>query len=394
MRTTHNRILSLLLALCLLFALVSCAKTPVDTPDTPADTTDAFYTLGEFGTPTGPIKNVIFIIGDGMGKDHINAGALDRGERYGFESWQTVDVNTSSIDDETGELGVTDSAASATALATGILTHNGYLGKNTSGEDLPTIMDVARACGKATGIVTTDYLYGATPSGFSAHSDSRTDNKTITETQLRSGVNLLAGLDSVIYSQSLYKNLIADSPYYRASTLTDPEIMSKEQVMLTLNIENEEADSVTLSDATATALDYLEQDEDGFFLMIEQAYIDKCSHDNDTAGMIARMHSLAKTVETVMEWIGDRNDTVVLISADHETGGFMTSETEDLGRTYNGAAGSFYYAWSSDDHTSAHVALYVYGTQESYEEYETFTGETIKNTDIFTLTKRLVTRGE
>lgn len=393
MNITRNRILSLLLTLCLLFALVSCTA-PQDDTQSPDSTADDFYTPGEFGTPTGPIKNVIFIIGDGMGKNHITAGALDRGERYGFESWQTVDVNTSSIDDETDELGVTDSAASATALATGVLTHNGYLGKNTSGEDLPTIMDVARACGKATGIVTTDYLYGATPSGFSAHSDSRTDNKAIIETQTRSGVNFLAGLDSIIYSQSLYKKLIENSPYYRTSTLSDPEIMNKEQVMLTLNIENEEADSVSLSDATATALDYLERDEDGFFLMIEQAYVDKCSHDNDTAGMIARMHSLADTVETVMEWVGDRDDTVVLISADHETGGFMISETEDLGRTYNGTAGSFYYAWTSTDHTATYVALYVYGTQESYEEYETFTGENIKNTDIFTLTKRLVTRGE
>ena len=406
MKFTFGKIVALLLALCMLFALASCSFIPTnddltndqtnDQNDTPPseDTAKDDFDLGVFN-PTGPIKNVIFIIGDGMGKNHIEAGALDRGSAYDFQSWQRVDVNTDSIDAETGELGLTNSSASATALATGVLTNNDLVGVDPNGTPLATIMDYAKAAGKSTGIVTSDYLYGATPASFSAHAMDRDDRKTITESQVLSDVNFLAGLTSNIYGQTLYKKIISNSAYYFSDSLSDPEISQKDQVMIALNIEDDTDNSVTLAQTTKAALEYLERDTDGFVLMIEQAYIDKHSHNNQFGDMVSRMHSLSDTVDAVMEWIGDRNDTVVIISADHETGGLSVSATEELAFSYNGNNGTFYYAWTTKNHTQSYVSLYVYGTTEKFDEYKTYgDSNIIKNADIFDLLKRLVTTGE
>lgn len=395
MKTTFIKFLALLTVLCLLFTFAGCTD---NTPDDPSQNDTGKIDdvgLGDLGTPTGEIKNVIFIIGDGMGKNHIEAGALDRGSKYTFQSWKQVNVNTDSIDKDTGALVLTDSAASATALATGSLTQNKYVGIDAEGDPLKTIMDYARATGKSTGIVTTDYLYGATPAGFSAHADDRNATKAITESQLRSGIDFLAGLTSVVYEQTLYKNMIAASPYYFTTSLDDSEIAQKDMVMLSLNIENGETGSVTLSDTAKTALNYLEKNENGFVLMIEQAYIDKYSHNNEFGNMLSRMHSLGDTVDAVMEWVGDRTDTVVLVSADHETGGLNVSADEALKNTHNGQNGSFFYKWTSTDHTQAFVNLYVYGIDEDFGTYKNFLDENlIKNTDIFLLMKRLVTTGQ
>ena len=406
MNISLRKITALLLALCMIFAIVGCNNTPADNNQTPDQTPDQNqnnttdntvkdeFDLGTF-TPTGPIKNVIFIIGDGMGKSHIEAGALDRGSDYDFQSWKQVNVNTDSIDKDTGALVMTDSSASATALATGTLTCNSLVGIDPNGKNLATIMDYAKAAGKSTGIVTTDYLYGATPAGFSAHAMDRDDKKAVTETQLSSGIDFLAGLTSNIYGQTLYKNMISASPYYFGNTLSDSEIAQKDKVMLALNIEDDTANSVSLSDTTKAALSYLERDTDGFVLMIEQAYIDKHSHNNKFGDMVSRMHSLGETVAAVMEWVGDRNDTVVLISADHETGGLSVSKTEQLQFSYNGQNGTFYFAWRGKNHTQAFVDLYVYGIDEDFGTYKNFLDENlIKNTDIFLLMKRLVTTGQ
>ena len=390
MKFKFKKIAALLLALCMLFALVSCVKEPTNpTIDEPNNELD----IGTF-TPTGPIKNVILIIGDGMGKNHIEAGALDRGSAYDFQSWQRVDVNTDSVDKNTGEFILTDSSASSTAIATGTLTKNAYVGIDTTENHLATIMDYAKSSGKSTGIVTSDYLYGATPAGFSAHSNDRSDSKGITESQLQSGINFLAGLNSTYYELGVYEKLIKNSPYYFSNSLTDAEIAKNENVMLSLNIENGEKDSVSLSDVTKAALDFLEEDNEGFVLMIEQAYIDKYSSNNKFGDMVSRMHSLGNTVDAVMEWVGDRTDTVVIVTADHETGGLSVSATEALGSIYNGQNGNVYYSWTGSDHTRSFVDLYVWGVSVKFDEYDTFKDASlIKNADIFTLMKRLVTTG-
>ena len=334
------------------------------------------------------IKNIILIIGDGMGLDHIAAGQIASGEQYQFTSWQSALSNTDSVN-SSGEAGfLTDSAASATALATGTLTINGYLGKNHEKRDLKTILDYAQEAGKSVGIVTTDNLYGATPAGFSAHCTDRSASKVITRSQIRSGVDFMLGLkDDSVYSS--FASSFSSEGYYYSNSVSDmDEAMNADKVFLTVDIENGAVNALTLAAATSYAIDFLDEDEDGFVLIIEQAYIDKCSHSNDFNGMVDRVYSLADTVDTVIEWIGDRGDTAVLVTADHETGGLAVSASPTLPKEYKGEGGSVYYTWGTGNHTDSNVGLFVYGFEPDFSELQWYGSDHIvKNTDVFALMK-------
>ena len=160
-----TKLLSLGLTFVLLFAcLVGCGK---DSGEDSGDNGFGGNIVGAEG-----IKNVIIIIGDGMGLNHVKAGELYEGKDYAFTSWHQTTVNTDSFDGE-GRYTLTDSAAGGTAIATGVVTWNGFVGVDPYGDDLPTVMDRAKELGKATAVISTDAVYGATPASFSGHSWSR-----------------------------------------------------------------------------------------------------------------------------------------------------------------------------------------------------------------------------
>ena len=147
---------------------------------------------------------------------------------------------------------------------------NSRLGVDKDGKELYTILDYARVSDKSVGVVTTDNLFGATPSGFSAHSTDRNDSDTITRTQATSNVDFLCGLNKTDFYTEEYVDLIEQNSYYYANDLSDKEaIMNAEKAFLPINIENGKSDSVALKDAATLAIEYLERDDDGFVLMIE-----------------------------------------------------------------------------------------------------------------------------
>lgn len=393
-----------MIAILMLFTVVSCsdageeATTQATTSNTTVTTaTSATTTQNQSNTqPEEPeylfpeeIKNLIIIIGDGMGPQHIKAGQLYENTTYEFTSWKSSLCNTNSIKANGTEV-LTDSAASATALATGTLTLNSYLGKDKDGNNLKTILDIAIRNKKSVGVVTTDYLYGATPAGFSGHSTDRNESDYITETEIASDVNFLCGLRSDSHYEK-HQDLLETFEVHYATDLNDKEtIFNSEYVMLPIDIENGASNAVELKDATAFAIEYLERDTDGFVLMVEQAYIDKYSHNNNMSGMLDRMASLNDTVETVMDWIGERTDTAVIVTADHETGGLYVSSDAKYDNSVSGA-GKLYYQWTSVDHTQTMVNIYVYGVDVDYAKISRYnTAVQIKNADVFTLMKAIL----
>ena len=401
------RLISLLLVLLLAFGLFACNKngTPEQTETEEITETEkatkqrstarvenatvepTLQTVPELDLPDG-IKNIILIIGDGMGQEHIKAGQINEGKTYGFTEWNRTLCDTDSASSK-GNDGSTDSAAAATALATGTLTKNGYVGKNHYGMDYYTILDVAGSAGKSTGIVTTDYLYGATPAGFSAHSFSRSSESEIVSTQLDSGVNFMLGRrDDGKYS----RRAVMDKGYSYNTAIDDKEgILAADKVLLNVNIENGAENEIALKDAASLAIEFLERDSDGFVLMIEQAYIDKYSHSNKIGDMLSRMDSLNQTVETVMEWVGERTDTAVIVTADHECGGLSVSTENEYESVYEEGEAKIYYQWTSVDHTKSLVDVFVYGVDFDYLIISEFgTTEKIKNTDIFKLMYGLI----
>lgn len=397
------KLIACILAILMVFTLVSCSnqaettkksKTTLITTATSATTAGNQNSQTPAPAPQKDIKNLILIIGDGMGPQHIEAGQLSEGKTYDFTTWIDSVCNTNSINSDNAEV-LTDSAASATALATGTLTKNGYVGLNKDGTELSTILDIAKIIyDKSVGVVTTDYLYGATPSGFSAHANDRNDSATITLSQISSDVDYLCGLRSDSHYAPYIEQIEENEIYYSTSLSDKKAILDSDSVFLPINIEDGTNDSVDLKDAATLAIEYLERDEDGFVLMIEQAYIDKCSHNNDIDGMLKRMKSLNETVEAVMDWVGDRDDTAVIVTADHETGGLSVSKNAIYDKSHNAQGNNVYYSWSSVDHTQTKVRIFVYGVDVDFATVSQYRIPTvIKNTDVFVLMKKILNFG-
>lgn len=360
----------------------STSTTPPPTPDTDTENSDIKDPVPE--PPS--IKNIILIIGDGMGMQQIRAGEMVEGKDYAFTNWQNTLSNTDSVN-TAGKVGTTtDSAAGGTALATGVLTVNGYVGKDHTGQDVTTIMDTAKSLGKATGIVTTDNLFGATPASFSAHSISRNNTDEIVASQIESGVDLLCGtIDTACTSQ---KSAIEAAGYTYCATYSKiKETLSANKAYWQFSLASNSAYAPKLADVSVHALNFLNRDEDGFVLMIEQAHIDKYAHNNDFANMAKSAKSLNDTVDAIINWLGDRDDTAIFITADHETGGLSVSLDDIYTQSYRVSNAndpySVYYEFASGSHTNQMVGVFVYGVVMDFSACEYYKSEAkIKNIDV------------
>lgn len=337
-------------------------------------------------------KNVILFIGDGMGPNQIKAGKLFKGEELYLQKfpYQTL-VETRSASDE-----ITDSAAASTALATGIRTTNGVVGRTVDGEDLTTIIDIASSMGKRTGIIATEEIAGATLMGFAAHADSRNHKEDLLESAATSGnVNLFAG-ETMRFS---YQEIFKEAGY---TQLTDVDAISQSQsdkIFGTYFIKSNapsmsaELSQVAFDRLVKEALEYLSQDEDGFFLMAEGSHIDHGGHDNDIKYMLNELLAFDEGVQAALKWAKDRDDTVVIVTADHETGGLQLNDGityEHLKTAYDGDGKSEYFAWTTTGHTSTNVYCLINGADIAFQNYSFGRNDLIKNTDIFAIVKGLL----
>lgn len=334
-------------------------------------------------------KNVILMIGDGMGQDHIRAGEVYNEGKLTMQKFPySTMVETRSFNAE-----ITDSAAAATALATGVRTNNGYVGLDpVTAEPLETIVDIAAGLGKRTGVITTDELTGATPMGFSGHSTSRDYSNELIKSAVSSNVNLFISNN---YSGEV--NLI-NGGYKK---INDPTMISEstEEKLCGIFTIMSGAPSMQISDSicsldglVAEALDYLAQDEDGFFLMTEGALIDKRSHSNYFELMISELMAFDNAVKAVLNWAKDRDDTVVIVTSDHETGGLELSNkiTKDNMFAQSSFAAGGFYQWNSKDHTGEDVYCFINGANIDFSQYSFGSKDRIKNSDIFQIMKTLM----
>ena len=351
----------------------------------------------EESLPPVEIKNVILLIGDGMGPNQIKAGELYKQEKlYMQKMAQSVKVDTNSYYGD-----VTDSAAAATALATGSLTSNGVIGLNHIGEEQTTLVDIAHSLGKRTGVITTEELYGATPMGFSAHAGSRNSSEELMYSAARtSNVNLFASYTLPPQNRYMIDEFVANGyeviPHpANISESTSDKVFGEYRIMAA-------AESMTISDMVlaldglvSEALDYLCQDEDGFFLMVEGAHIDHGGHQNKIEYMLSELLAFDDMVRFVVEWAKKRRDTLVLVTADHETGGLILNQDAKYGElfdydydtnTYNN------FRWSTTGHTDTKVWLFAYGATIDFGVYSSFEDKTlIKNKDVFTIANAYLT---
>ncbi len=296
-------------------------------------------------------KNVILMIGDGMGENHLKTGKQALGiEELNMESMPIRGQSkTNSLFWQT-----TDSAAGASALACGIRNFNGMI--STYGLDPlsvfanpKSVSEVAKDLGKAVGVVTTDETSGATPSAFSAHTYSRSNTEIITEQQLASNLDLIwGGGNGLVNEENAAANgfTFIDTATELAAFDGSTKSFGQFDFDDLKNITNNH-DTPHLEALTEKAIDVLSQDEDGFFLMIEGACIDKHSHSNEMEGMIKSLNEFDNAIQVALDFAEEDGETLVIVTADHETGGI----------TYDEANDSYYF--TSGSHTNANVPLFV-----------------------------------
>lgn len=296
----------------------------------------------------GEKLNVILMIGDGMGFNHLKAAQARYGELFMNSAQIKGEVTTFSRN----IFGPTDSAAAATALATGTKTDNGNVGQYL-GKEKRSTTELAISLGMATAILATEGVDGATPAGFSAHTNSRKDLDGILDDQLKSNVGLFIGSNIARYSSLSSK--IEKSGYTFVDDINDLD-MTKDKIFASFEeipLEDGGATKPTLAALATLALGKISSDENGFFMMIEESHIDKCSHDNDIDGALMHVKAYDNTVKAVVEYAKTLGNTVVIVTADHETGGLQ----------YNGESDSELNdgMYTRGEHSSANVPYFVFG---------------------------------
>lgn len=309
-------------------------------------------------------KNIIYLIGDGMGIAQITAARFEKGP-LNFERFKVVGLHmTSSNDNE-----VTDSAAAGTALATGHLTNNGVVGLTPDGKPVKNLMEYAREKGKATGMVVTATLSHATPAAFSSHVKSRYHYDDIALQQAKAGFQVMVGGGS----SNLYPKSFSGSRRRDEVHVLDIMRNAMPVVFKFEHLEKIKGDrfsaifakghmplaserNYSLGQLVEKAIETLNKRETGFVLMVEGSQIDLRGHANDSEGIISETLDFDTAIKSALDFAECDGNTLVIVTADHETSGMAL----DNKKTFkNGKVVSPHFA--SDDHTAAMVPVFAYG---------------------------------
>ena len=319
-------------------------------------------TFGFFKAPTTKsaetyrddnIKNVIYLIGDGMGFNHLEKTKKERNTALVMD---TFGIKGSSMTRSFSD-SVTDSAAGGTALAAGVRTGNGiigayYLDKNSRYSYPKNITELCLERGMMTGVITTDETSGATPASFSAHSSNRNNTEDITNDQLSSDIDLIWGKSNGVATKSKAEaNGFEYITSYGEMMALEEGSRSFAQFTNSLwTLSQSDKNTPNLEQMAIKAVDLLDDTDEGFFLMIEGAHIDKHSHSNDDKKTTEATLEFDRTIEAMLSYAKADGETLVIVTADHETGGITDK---------NGT-----YTFTRDSHSAADVPVLVYGTDK------------------------------
>jgi len=327
-------------------------------------------------TPQKKPRNIVLLIGDGMGIGQITAGMYSNKNYLHLERFPVIGlIKTTSADDL-----ITDSAAGATAFATGKKTYNGAIGVDEDTVAVPTILEIAEEHGLATGLVATSEIIHATPASFIAHEYNRLRYEEIAADFLDTPVDLMIGGGRKYFMRRRDKrNLLVEMEelgYYIRNEKVPMRKLEcppdKKMAYFTADLKPKKKAKGRdyLPDAAELALGFLqERSQKGFFLMIEGSQIDWGGHANDDDYIISEMLDFNETVGNVLDFAEQDKHTLVVVLADHETGGFAVNRGSDRGKLKTG--------FTTGGHTGNMVPVFAYGPGS-----ELFAG-IYDNTEIF-----------
>jgi alkaline phosphatase len=301
-------------------------------------------------------KNIILMIGDGMGPAHIHLAWLYATRQLGKNLVMTEVMEkgqTAYMVNDTADSTVTESAAAAVQMATGVKVLARSVGIGQDGNVLKTILEIAKEKEKATGLVTTSGITDATPAGFVAHVAHRSEEEKIAEQLVKSDINILFGGRKSFFLPEAEKgkrkdgrNLLHEAGQRRYVLVETAEEMKKaqgEKILGLFNMGNMLFDmdrkgstEPSLAEMTSKALDLLKADPDGFFLMVEAGRIDHAAHAHDIGGVIWDTLAFDEAIGVAYEFQKANPDTLLIITADHETGGLVVLPYSLTGKEYEG----------------------------------------------------------
>ncbi len=317
-----------------------------------------FHDVGNYVSPKGKkVKNIILMIGDGMGTTQVQAGFTANKGQLNIQNCPVTGYAKTSASDNY----ITDSAAAGTAFACGVKTYNGAIGVDHEGTSVETILESAIRHNMKTGLVATCRITHATPASFIAHQVSRNMYEEIAEDFLKTPIDLFIGggrenFDNRKDNKNLLNELSSNG--YTVVTSTDSlEFVSSGKLAGLIHKGDQprvsEGRGEMLGIATRKALELLDN-ENGFFLMIEGSQIDWGGHDNRTDYVVEEMLDFDKAIGQVLEFAAKDEQTLVIITADHETGGLAIINGSTESGTVEGA-------FSTRGHTSVMVPVYAFG---------------------------------
>ncbi len=323
-----------------------------------------------YGSAPGAIKkpkNVILMIGDGMGLAQISAAMYHNKNKISLERFPVIGFHKSYA----GNNLVTDSAAGATAFACGEKTFVGAIGMDMDSVPMRTILEQAEDHGLATGLVATSTIVHATPASFIAHRHSREMYEEIASDFLKTDIDLIIGGgkyyfdnrekdDRDLYAELEAKGYMVDD-YFKTDFFTVKPDLNRNFAFFTANKQplTAAAGRKYLPFASRLAVDYLSgRNKEGFFLMIEGSQIDWGGHANDGEMVIQEVLDFDRAIQRVLRFAQRDGNTLVIITADHETGGLAINPGSIMGDIKT--------AFTTNGHTAALVPVFAYGPCSQY----------------------------
>ena len=308
-------------------------------------------------------KNIIFMIGDGMGLSQITAGMYANGDKLHLERMKTIGLHKSHAATSL----VTDSAAGATAFACGQKTYNGAIAVDVDTMSIPTILEEAEAKSLATGLVSTSTIVHATPASYIAHNKYRRNYEEIAADFLKTDIDLFIGGGAKYFNnREDGRDLLEE---LRTKGYQVGDYFNNELDTIQINENSNFAYLTSLDDpipaaqgrdylktASLKAIEALDKKDNGFFIMIEGSQIDWGGHANDADYIISEMIDFDNTLGAVLDWAEKDGETLVVVTADHETGGFAIQKESTRENLVT--------AFTSDYHTAEMICVFAHGPQE------------------------------
>ncbi|MCL9777263.1 alkaline phosphatase [Vibrio sp. S4B1] len=358
-----------------------------------------------------PTNNVILMIGDGMGYAQLDVTRAFNGQALFMDSASHVgQIHTASADtlgyEKLAGLGMqyyTDSAAAATAMSTGVKVVSGTIAQARPGDgsDLETILETAQKMGKSVGVVATSHCVHATPAAFVAHGPNRNDFEQLSDSMFGDvQPNLAICGSKQVKDVDVISRAALDNGYTVVKNNTEmltavealPEqdpnasikfaaIFGENEIPYVLPTEYqaqqgwsyESLDIPHVEEMTKVAIDILSRNPNGFFLMVEGSQIDFAGHINDEERMIHETIKFDESVKSAIDWAETRDDTMVIVTADHETGGLELLKT-------NGAGEVPEVSWLWGNHTNVPVPMMAWGVNS-----EVVHGRSVDNTSVHSI---------